>query len=410
MNALSLSTARFQNFGTFARLASSVSVSILSKRSYVWDSNGDVHPAREQAPITHDISVTQPADRNGEIVTQGRDAWPIKVATDVIVTGHAHAPAGEHVHALLVAVSVGQHHKRIVAFGRRFARYRNGQISFSSPERLTSVDVSWANAYGGIDPMVLPEGLTDTPAIAGKPILELFPGAYPRNLAGTGYLIAETPDLIDGLELPQLEDPEHLLEPSSFLVRDPRAWWKCPLPAAFGWAHTLSFPRILHCGGKPYHLPQPPSEALRECQLGLVDDATLADPKARPMNVKLTNEAAPDMIMPFLRGNEVVRLRGFDAHGELRFRLPNERPEVEVAIDGESLPELATCIHTLAIDADARQFYMLHSTRFAASQALVGALREQASMDDVYPRCHATVDGHALERAHWPNPETAHTP
>jgi hypothetical protein len=395
--------SRFQNHAAFARTADHFVLSVLSKRTYAWNAAGAVGAASTQRPMALDISHERRSDRNGEVVVQGRDVWPLKAATDVVVTGHAHAPRGDAVTQLPVEVSVGQRSRRVIAFGPRFVERRaHGRLAFSPPIAVQSVELSWWNAYGGIDPMVLPEGLHDTPIFAGRPVLELFPGAYPRNPSGTGYMINDTKELLDGLTLPQLEDPTQLLTPNDLLVHEPASWWRRPLPAAFGWCHSLWFPRVLRCGGKPYHLPNsvPPGE-LRERELGRVTDADLAVGAPRAPDLRMTNEAAPDMIMPYLRGDETIRLTGMSAHGEQLFRLPAMQPNVSVWIDGETLPVLTSAIHTLAIDAEAREFYLVHSTRFVVPNELAADLSVEVPLDDAVARCRVEIDGHPLDRNQW---------
>lgn len=241
--------------------------------------------------------------------------------------------------------------------------------------------------------------------LAGKPTLELFPGAYPRNPSGIGYLIAESPQLLDGLALPLLEQPTQLLTPRTFLVRDPKAWWRQPPPAGFGWCHPLWFPRILHCGGKPYHMPPPPGPGtiVNEFALGAIEPERLAGSNSRMPTPRLANEAAPDMIFPFLAGDEVVRLGGFSPHGEQGFQLPKERPRVEARVDGVELSPLGCYIHTLAVDADTAEFYVLYSTRFVVDEEMAVDLLDGDPIDSIIPRCEVRVDARALERDEWPS-------
>jgi hypothetical protein len=397
-----MTSSPLTDFGTFARTDDAYVVSILSKRTYRWNEEGRVRLADEQLPLALDIEHAEREDRNGQIVVQGRDVWPLKAATDVIVTGHAHADRA--VTELAIAVSVGERERRIVALGQRYVEYRGpGNLWFSAPEPFSTLEVSFWNAYGGIDPMVLPRGLDDTPAFAGKPTVELFPGAYPRNPSGCGYLIEPTPDLLNGLMLPTLEDPAQRLTPDNIVSRDARQWWRLPLPAAFGYCSALWFPRVVHCGGRPYHLPDGAhADSVPEVQLGGLNAQALTDPEARYPNSRMTQEAAPHMIMPFLRGDELVKLVGFSPRGEQRFGLPAERPQVALQVDGKAIDPMASCLHTLAIDADRRTLTLVHSTRFRASTALAEDLSDQPDLDQVVARCEATVDGRRLEREQWP--------
>jgi hypothetical protein len=402
-----MSTASaWQSYGTFARTSDAFMLSVLCKQSYRWDARGKCTPLEEQPPLALDIEHTTREDRNGELLSQGRDVWPLKLGTDVIVTGHARVPGGGSARSLEVGVQIGDVQREIVALGPRYVEYRGpGSLAFSEPARFSEVDVSWWNAYGGMDPFVLPQGIEDTPAFLGKPVLELFPGTYPRNPCGLGYLIAETPELLDGLSLPLLEHPAERLTPETLLGRDARAGGRRPPPAAFGWCHALWFPRIVQGGGKPYHLPateERDGAVLRELALGLLDTAQLEDPEQRFLRPRWTNEAAPELILPFLRGDENVRLRGFDVLGEQQFQLPRERPRVQVEVDDVPIVAAAALLHSLVINADRKQFYLLFSIRHTLPETFAIDMASGEPLDDLLGRCRVGIDGQPLEREQWP--------
>jgi hypothetical protein len=395
----------WQTFATFALSSDACLLSVLCKRSYGWDASGRVFPLEEQAPLSQDVLHARRDDRNGELTVQGRDVWPLKQATDVIVTGHARTLCARPASSLAVAVSVGDVQRNLLALGPRYVeRAGSGRVAFSPPELFTEVDVSFWNAYGGIDPFVLPLGLADTPCLAGQPLLELFPGAYPRNPCGLGYLIKETPELLDGLALPLLEQPEQRLTPETLLVGEPEAWGRQPRPAGFGWCHSMWFPRIVQAGGKPYHLPRcaEDGQRLRELELGAIEEAQLRDPAARFLRDRWVQEAAPELIVPFLRGDERVRLQGFDVLGDQSFQLPSERPLVRARVDGAELELLASVIHTLAIDADRKQFYLLRSQRYRVPDGFAGDLCAEEPLEQLLGRCEVSVSGRPLEREQWP--------
>lgn len=397
---------RWQCHATMSAVEPNVYLSVLTKRTYAW-SQGRVVPADEQQPLAFDTVEEKRDEKFSGVITQGCDTWPIKLATDVVVTGKART-RGQPTTSMAVGVSVGGRVKRIQVMGRRYIDYLGqGRLRFSYPEPFTEVDLSWWNAYGGIDPFVLPRGLDDTPVVAGRLVPELFPGAYPRNPVGKGYVVADTPDLLDGLLLPQLEDPRQMLAPETLLVGDPKLWWRRPQPAGFGWWHTLWFPRVLNVGGKPYHLPPvgDRGERLRELTLGLVAEEQLTKREARVPNLRYLNEAAPDMIFPFLKGDEVIRLEGMSASGEEAFRLLNERPVVLAKIDNYPVANPNQCMHTLAIDAEKRQFYVLWSTRFVVPPDLAGAITEGLPLELAASRVEIAVDGMALGPEHWPPPK-----
>lgn len=395
----------WQSFGTFVLTREAGLLSVLCKRSYSWDARGQVAVLDEQPPLAFDVVHATREDRNGQVPVQGCDVWPLKQASDVVVTGHARTPYAVPRSRLAVAVSIAGVRRELSALGPRYVeRTRSGQLAFSAPEPFTEVEVSYWNAYGGIDPAVLPRGLADTPCLAGAPLLELFPGAYPRNPCGLGYLVRDSPALLEGLALPLLEQADQPLTPESLLVREPEAWGRQPRPAAFGWCHSLWFPRIVHAGGKPYHLPRASESGrrLRELELGALDEVQLHDPGARFLGDRWLQEAAPELILPFLSGDERVVLQGFDILGDQQFQLPGERPAVRALVDGRQLEVLASVIHTLAIDADRKQFYVLRSQRYRLPADFAADLCAEEPLEELLARCEVSVSGRRLEREQWP--------
>jgi hypothetical protein len=361
----------WQSFATFAATREACLLSVLYKRSYGWDARGRVFSLDEQPPLAFDVTHAKRQDRNGELPVQGRDTWPLKQATDVVVTGHARTPRGVSASSMPVAVCIGDVRRELVALGPRYVeRAGPGQLAFSPPALFTEVDVSFWNAYGGIDPFVVPRGLEDTPCLA----------------------------------LPLLEQPEHRLTPESLLVREPEAWGRQPRPAAFGWCHSLWFPRLVQAGGKPYHLPRvtEAGRRLRELELGALEEAQLQQRQARFLRERWVQEAAPELTLPFLRGDEGLRLEGFDILGAQQLSLPGERPMVHARVDGRELAPLADVLHTLAIDADRKQLYLLRSQRYRLPGDFADDLCAEEPLDDLLGRCEVSVGGRLLERERWP--------
>src|ERR1035437_3273348 len=93
------------------------------------------------------------------------------------------------------------------------------------------------------------------------------PGLYPRNPVGKGYLVL--PDPIEGVELPNLEDPADLLTPERLVTRQPELWFRQPLPWCFEWTVGLTFPRCLYLGLDAW-FPAPDGAPLGEVQRGYI--------------------------------------------------------------------------------------------------------------------------------------------
>jgi hypothetical protein len=113
-------------------------------------------------------------------------------------------------------------------------------------------------------------------------------------------------------------------------------------------------------------------------------------------------EATPELILPFLRGDEHVRLQGFDVLGDQEFQLPIERPAVRARVDGHELELIASVLHTLAIDADRKQLYLLRSQRYRLPDGFAGELCAEEPLEQLLARCEVSVNGQPLEREQWP--------
>lgn len=394
-------------------------LSVLAKKTYTWHGR-TVKTADEALPIADDIVVEENSNRNSQVVTQGRDTWPIKVATDIVLRARAWPVHGRAMTTMGVAISVGRYQKKAVVFGHRYTELVNGSFRFSQPENIESVELSYWNAYGGMDPTVFPSTIDKTPIFAGKPVLELCPGTYPRNPAGTGYLIHPTPEILDGMELPCIEDMDNLLTPSSLLTPDPSLWWQKPLPAGFGWMHPLTFPRSVHCGATPFYSPTVESvqrhlgritspdlkNHIAEVSMGLIEAEQLErQPLVSPLNLRMTSEASPGLIVPFLTGNEDVRISGCDPYGEILFTLPNERPRVDALCENKSLGSGSAFLHTLCIDTENKNFYMLWSIRFLIPTQVWENWPEDPQVDDIAPAFTVRLDDTTLPREAWPTGE-----
>jgi hypothetical protein len=190
----------------------------------------------------------------GPLCSRWGDLSFARQRTDVAVRGAAYAAGARLATRRQIALSVGARTKRVEVFGRRVIEWSRGRPRFSDPEPFAFVPATLENAYGGLDPRVT-HGEDDAR------------GRYPRNPTGKGYLIGSAP--ADGIELPNLEDPENLLTPASILVADPREWWRQPLPFCFEPSSALAFPRSAFSGAELV-FPPPEHEELEEVRRGFL--------------------------------------------------------------------------------------------------------------------------------------------
>ena len=193
--------------------------SLLLKRTY------DLHPNRPcvrseyaKAFIKSDVYYDK-GDPQWACVKYESDLAPYKIATDVILIGRAYAPCGKPVTMLDAAIEVGESKKEIRVIGDRKCIYRNAEPIFTEPVEFKEMELRYEKAYGGWDWESDPD----------------IPFVYPRNPLGTGIAVKNIPEVIDGLVLPNLEDPDDLLTPDRIVMGEANAWNRQPLPQGFGW-------------------------------------------------------------------------------------------------------------------------------------------------------------------------------
>lgn len=267
----------------------------------------------------------------------GHEFWPFKVLTDVGVKGSAFAPSGRPTGVGDVSVQIGKLNKRIRVFGRRLVEWsRDGQARIGAPEPFTEIPVTNENAYGGADKRV---PVVPTPSTLDDYARLEFdhPGIYPRNPGGKGYLVM--PEPIDGIELPNLEDPDDLLTDERLIVRDPKLWYRQPLAWSYDWMHGLMFPRFCYCGSDAW-FPVPADVELEEVRRGYLyahfrQIIAEADIDGGIHTSEFMQDASLGLRFQPLEHGTPVTVKGMHPDGEvLRFEVPPE-PSIEFVIDGQ---------------------------------------------------------------------------
>ena len=310
----------------------------LVKRTY------DVQPGAACTRAEADRKLA-PADEHfgdpmNSTVRSETDFVPWKLATDVVFSGSAHAPGGEAVRELRVAFAIGPHRKELVVRGDRFCSHRGRRApSFSDPEPFTEMELRYERAYGGTDVRSNPE----------------LPCIYPRNHLGLGYVIENEARAVDGLPLPNLEDPRDPLTPERLCVGRLEDWTRQPMPQSLGWFYRCWHPRAALAGVLPAdratekELREVYAQAVPEDQRQAYRDAALPD-----MDFRYFNGASEGLAVPFLAGTEEVRLTHLSPEGELTFRLPGDRPRIGIDLgSGPIEPEVV--LHSVIVRGPERQ-------------------------------------------------------
>ncbi|MBW2456185.1 MAG: DUF2169 domain-containing protein [Deltaproteobacteria bacterium] len=338
----------------------------LVKRTYLV-SEGELTLAPAK-PLTHDIR-PGPYGELPESLPLGSDFWTYKRLTDVVVVGSAHAPGGRSTQHMEVRCDVGRAVKRIAVFGRRHIEWgREGRARIGSAEGFTTMPIDNAHAYGGIDTRV-----PYPPIRSLMHALELaadHPGAYPRNQDGKGYYVV--PERFDGIELPNLENPDDLLTDERLVLGEPRSWGPQPIPWTFDCQPHGTFPRCLFFGKRP-RLGVPADE-LTEVRMGMLDEQyelLLTDEPAESEQERAAREAFSDRFyqeasaglqLAPLRSGLPVRVSGMRRDGAvLSFELPTP-PSVELVIAGTVDP-VEPMMTNLVIIPDEGQILITYCAR-----------------------------------------------
>ena len=259
---------------------------------------------------------------------------PYKPDVDVVVVGKAYAPGGVPATHMNVSVQVGDREKSISVFGDRQCHYRQDMPPvFSDPEPFTEMEIRYERAYGGRDERSDPD----------------IPFFYPRNYMGTGIALRNIEHTVQGLVLPNLEDPNDLLTPERIILGEPEHWHEQPLPQGFGWFQRTWYPRCAFAGSYPAYVDV--DTVTTEERLGLLPKNHIALAKQFKLpsfHPRFNNGASHGMLFPDLKGDEVVSMRGLSPDGLLEFALPGETPEIMLDI-GLGAQELQARLDTVGI-------------------------------------------------------------
>ena len=304
------------------------SVYVIVKATYTIKPGGvlETAPAAEQLPIeTVDQYRGQPQASSIKVPS---DVTLIKPATDVLLLGSAHAPAGRSVVRMEVSLSVGRLQKTVAVIGDRVWDVGPLSVRASPPRPFIAMPLIWENAFGGVD----------------APVGAKQPTADNRNPVGRGFRASGGGKALDGAPLPNIEDPCQLI----------RSWKDKPVPAGFA--------------------PLAPSWEPRRSFAGTYDQAWQegrAPFLPTDFDSRYFQLAPHGLTFPgYLKGDEPVTVCGAALRGDLSLRLPGKTVRVGFTLDNLRQEKTAN-LDTLVIEPDASHVLLLWRTVLSCDKKML---------------------------------------
>lgn len=313
-------------------------LSVLLKRSYDIVPNArSVRAAEDQPLVPGDMFWESPMNSS---VQHESDFVPYKLGTDVVLNGQVHAPGGQAVQGCWASFQIADRLKRIWVQGDRVAHFvPDGTPAFSEPQPFQIMPLRYERAYGG----------TDVHSNLQAP----YP--YPRNPLGRGFAVANVEKAIQGLALPNLEDPNDLLTPERLCTGEFERWTEQPMPTSMGWTCKTWMARCQFAGVMPGD--RATEQEMRRAYAPLLPadqrEAYLQHPLP-DMDFRFFQGATPGLAMPFLQGDEAMRTENLSEEGELLFALPADKPQLGLDL-GSGVQQPEVVLHTVMIRMEDRQ-------------------------------------------------------
>ncbi len=270
--------------------------------------------SEQQVPVFHaDELYGEPGESS---IRYAADSSIFKPGCDVVLIGHAYTKSANR-KAVDVSLQVGPLHKTVRVFGDRSWCKSMGTWAVTEPEPFEKMPLIYEKAFGGKD---------DSHSDASKHQIEQ------RNPVGIGFCVSGRTQMLEGLPLPNLEDPNAVIN----------SWNDKPTPTGFGFIGCDWMPRIQYAGtydeswlkGK---CPQLPDD---------FDD-------------HFFNNANPDLTSrEYLKGGEPVKVVNVSLGGDLKFDLPQTRFEISMWIKGEK-NEHTPNLDTVIIEPDEQRLVLV---------------------------------------------------
>lgn len=288
---------------------------VVIKGTFEFDDNGKVEIKEKQEPV--EMADQYFGETEVSSIKYASDFSFDKVATDIALIGNAYAPRG-YAKESLVLLQVGTLQYKAKVFGDRQWINTVGIAKMSTPKPFKKISLIYENSFGGTD--------LSHPKSKRRE-------AETRNPVGIGFRAKRTKLPVNGLRLPNLEDPNHLIKSPG----------DRPTPAGFGFIGPGWQPRASYAGTyddnwKKNRFPLLPED----------------------FDKRSFNAASPGLIYKgFLQGKEPVKIFGVSPRGPIQFSLPEEKPTCFVEYRDTESRQIDMIIDKLVIYSDLNQFIIV---------------------------------------------------
>lgn len=274
----------------------------------------------QSPPVEADVYWTEPGKSS---LKYASDMHTGKPATDIIMLGHACVPGQKEATQLDVSLSVGQVSKTVRVIGDR--QWKDGKMTRPIP--FKTMPMVYEKAYGGAH------------IVNGQIV-----GSETRNPVGRGFAGARKAKEMNGVPLPNLEDPGQLI--GEFTDQ--------PTPANFGFCAPNWRPRVDFAGtyDKAWQTTRAPY---------LPED----------FDKRFFNMAHPDLIYPgFLQGGEPVSITHMHPAGPLKFDLPHVNLIARIYIAGR-VETSSFYLETLLLEPNLQKLSMVWRSALPCDKKLL---------------------------------------
>lgn len=267
-------------------------------------------PAVEQLPLIEADQFTGEPGLSAPL--RESDYAHRKPLCDVLVVGRAYAPPGRRALQLPVGLRVGALTKAFRVVGDRTWRRGVFGVRPSDPEPFAVMQVSYDNAFGGVD---------DSSSDSAKVVTFL------ENPVGRGFWRSK--DKADGMPLPNTEELDRP-------ITDPSGAYR---PMSLSGIGRNWQPRVRHAGTYDQQWMD-----------------TTAPFWPADFDYRYFQAAPPDQQMPYPTGGEDVILKNLTPDGHLQFRLPRRpMPVWFLPYQGQD-SRIDAALDTIVIEPDASRF------------------------------------------------------